>query len=162
MNKSDIPTPQKGVLSMLLDDHRTVKKIFNEFKTEKNASKKQALIKEACKELIIHTQIEEQKFYPFLREQDPKVFGDLLDEALVEHASAKELIRQLDQSGPHGELHDAKFTVLGEYVNHHVLEEENELFPKVISKKVDLQDLQPQIVQLKEELMTKMSSAKTG
>lgn len=159
MNKSEIPTAQKNVLSLLLDDHRKVKKIFNDFKTEKNTAKKQSMVAEACTELTVHTQIEEQKFYPFLRDQEPAVFGDLLDEALVEHATAKELIRQLREAGPPDDLYEAKFTVLGEYVNHHVNEEENELFPKVISKKVNLQDLQPEIEQLKKELMSKTSKS---
>ncbi len=110
-------------------------------------------MKEACTELTIHAQIEEQLFYPFLRDQNPDVFGDLLDEALVEHASAKDLIAQLLDVSPEEKLYDAKFTVLGEYVNHHVTEEENEIFPKVISKKVDLRELLPAMKQMKEEML---------
>lgn len=159
MNKSEIPAPQKSVLSMLLDDHRKVKKIFSDFKTEKNTGKKQSMVDEACTELTVHTQIEEQKFYPFLRDQEPTVFGDLLDEALVEHATAKDLIRQLRETGPHDDLYEAKFTVLGEYINHHVNEEENELFPKIIFKKVNLKNLQPEIEKLKKELMSKISKS---
>jgi hemerythrin superfamily protein len=153
MNKSEIPAAQKGVLSMLMDDHRKVKKLFKDFEKEKDASKKEAMVREACMELTVHAQIEEELFYPFLREQDPKVFGDLLNEALVEHASAKDLISQLEAADPTDELYDAKFTVLGEYVNHHVEEEEDQLFVKVISKKIDLRELLPELEQRKESLM---------
>ncbi len=153
MNKSEIPTAQKAALSLLLDDHRKVRKIFKDFEKEKDVAARQKMVEEACTELTVHTKIEEEKFYPFLREQDPEAFGDLLNEALVEHASAKELIAQLQGMGPEDELYDAKFTVLGEYVNHHVTEEEGELFPKVISKKIDLKDLAQEMESLKQELV---------
>ena len=155
MNKSEIPVAQKSVLGVLLDDHKKVKKIFKDFESEKDEGKKQEMVAEACMELTVHTQIEEQKFYPFLRDQDPEAFGDLLNEATVEHASAKDLIAQLQDMTPEDELFDAKFTVLGEYVNHHVTEEEDELFPKVISKKIDLRELGTEMEQLRQELMSK-------
>ncbi|RTZ48135.1 hemerythrin domain-containing protein [Candidimonas sp. SYP-B2681] len=153
MNKSQIPTAQKEVLSLLLDDHRKVKKLFKDFESQADSAKKDAIVKEACTELTVHAQIEEQLFYPFLRDQNTDAFGDLLDEALVEHASAKDLIAQLLDMNPEDDLYDAKFTVLGEYVNHHVTEEEDELFPKVISKKVDLRELLPAMKQMKEEML---------
>ncbi|HWK70225.1 hemerythrin domain-containing protein [Pollutimonas sp. M17] len=152
MNKSEIPAAQKAALSLLLDDHKKVKKIFKDFEKEKDSGAKQKMVEEACTELTIHTKIEEEKFYPYLRDQNPEAFGDLLDEALVEHASAKELIAQLQGMGPDDDLYDAKFTVLGEYVNHHVTEEEDELFPKVISKKIDLKELAQEMESLKQEL----------
>ncbi len=153
MNKSDIPSGQKAVLSLLMDDHRKVKKIFSSFEKEKDPKKKETMVQEACAELTVHTKIEEEIFYPFLRDQNPDVFGDLLDEALVEHATAKDLISQLESASSEDDLYEAKFTVLGEYVNHHVTEEEDELFPKVISKKIDLQQIQEEMKQRKEELM---------
>ncbi|MBP6018732.1 MAG: hemerythrin domain-containing protein [Burkholderiaceae bacterium] len=155
MNKSEIPAPQKSVLSLLLDDHRKVKKIFKDFESEKDLTVKQSMVTEACNELTVHTQIEDQKFYPFLREQDAEAFGDLLDEAKVEHASAKDLIKQLSSMKPTDDLYDAKFIVLGEYVAHHVNEEEGELFPKIISKKIDLRDLFEPMRALKESLAAK-------
>lgn len=112
------------------------------------------MVTEACNELTVHAEIEEQIFYPFLREQNPDEFADLLNEAKVEHASAKDLITQLSTMGPEDELYDAKFTVLGEYVAHHVTEEEDELFPKIISQKIDLRDLQEPMNSLKESLAT--------
>lgn len=141
MNKSKIPVAQKEVLSMLIDDHRKVQKIFKDFESEKDHKKRKAMVEEACNELTMHADLEEQVFYPFLREKNPEEFGDLLNEAKVEHASAKDLIAQLSAMGPEDELFSAKFTVLGEYVSHHVKEEEDELFPKIIKEKVDLREL---------------------
>jgi hemerythrin superfamily protein len=154
MNKSEIPAAQKGVLGALMDDHRKVRKIFKDFESEKDEGKKSDMVSEACTALTVHTKLEEELFYPYLRDQNPNKFGDLLDEALVEHASAKMLIAELEKAaGPDDALYDARFTVLGEYVNHHVNEEENELFPKVIAAKIDLRELQEQLDQRRQELM---------
>jgi len=152
MNKSSIPSAQKEALSMLIEDHRKAKKLFKEFESEKDEAAKESLAREVCMELTVHAQLEEELFYPALREQDPETFGDLLDEALVEHASAKDLIAQIEAAGPQDDLWEAKVTVLGEYVSHHVTEEEDELFPKVIKKKVDLRELAQQMAARKEEL----------
>lgn len=152
MNKSKIPAAQKEVLGLLIDDHRKVQKIFKDFESEKDSEAKRAMVVEACNELTVHTEIEEQEFYPFLRDQNPEEFGDLLDEAKVEHASAKDLIAQLTAMGPEDELYDAKFTVLGEYVAHHVREEEEELFTKIIDLKIDLRDLLEPMKSLKDSL----------
>lgn len=157
MNKSDIPSGQKAALSMLLDDHRLVKKMFKDFEKEKDKSAKAELIAECCAALTLHAELEETLFYPFLREQSPEEFGDLLDEAVVEHASAKDLIAQLEASNGDA-LEDAKFTVLGEYVSHHIEEEEGELFPKVIKKKIDLRDLFSQMEQKRAELEPQVAS----
>lgn len=152
MNKSSIPVAQKEVLSLLIDDHRKVQKIFKDFESEQDQKAKQEMVVEACNELTIHAAIEEQKFYPFLREQNPDEFGALLNEAKVEHASSKDLIAQLSAMSPEDELYDAKFTVLGEYVAHHIKEEEDELFKTIISEKIDLRELLEPIMALKESL----------
>lgn len=153
MNKSQIPAAQKEVLSLLLDDHKKVKKLFKDFESEKDESAKEKLAQEACMELTVHAQIEEEIFYPFLREQNPEAFGDLLNEAKVEHASAKDLIAQIQGSSMAEELYEAKVTVLGEYVQHHVTEEEDELFPKVIAQKIELRDILAPLTERKEQLM---------
>lgn len=152
MNKSEIPTAQKGVLGALIDDHRRAQKLFKQFESEKDPQKCKEIVTQTCMELKVHTAIEEEVFYPFVRDQNPEQFGDLLNEALVEHASAKELIAQLESAAPEDELYKAKFTVLGEYVNHHVNEEESELFPKIIKKDIDLREIQEQIETRKEAL----------
>ena len=87
------------------------------------------------------------------------VFGretDLLDEATVEHASAKELISQIESMQPDDQLFAAKVTVLGEYVNHHIEEEEGELFPQVKKAKMDIDQLGQEMLELKEELQSEI------
>lgn len=153
MNKANIPAAQHDAIAMLMDDHRKVKKLFSDFEKEKSGSAKEAIVREACMELTVHTQVEEQLFYPFLRSADQEMFGDLLDEAKVEHKGAKDLIAELEGMHAGDDLFRARFIVLSEYVKHHVGEEESELFPKVISKKVDLRDLAGRMQELKEELM---------
>ncbi|NYT69086.1 hemerythrin domain-containing protein [Pusillimonas noertemannii] len=153
MNKSQIPVAQKDVLSLLLDDHKKAKKLFKDFESEKSDAAKEEIASEVCMELTAHTTIEEEIFYPFLRKQSPDAFADLLDEALVEHASAKALISQIQKMSMKDELYEAKVKVLGEYVAHHVKEEEEELFPKVISKKIELREILAQMTERKNELL---------
>ena len=159
MNKSTIPVAQKEVLSLLLDDHKKVKKLFKEFEAEKSDATKEEIAREACMELTVHATIEEEIFYPFLREQNPEIFGDLLNEAVVEHASAKDLIAQIQGMSMEDELYEAKVTVLSEYIDHHVTEEEDELFPKVIEQKVDLREILTSMTERKEELTKSLATA---
>ncbi len=154
MNKSHIPAAQKLAIGMLLDDHRKVKKLFREFEQAKDNARKEAIVREACTELTVHTQLEEELFYPALRDADDKAFGHLVDEAVVEHAGAKNLIAELEQMHPGDDLYDAKFTVLSEYIEHHVDEEETDLFPKVIKKDVNLREVAEAMAQRKEALMS--------
>jgi hemerythrin superfamily protein len=117
------------VLKMLKDDHKKAKKAFQEFERlakQDNGDDCQALVAQTCAELALHTTLEEELFYPAiraaLREQD------LVDEAEVEHACAKTLIADLQQLTPEDRTYAATFKVLGEYVQHHVKEEESEMF----------------------------------
>jgi hemerythrin superfamily protein len=108
--------------------------------------------------LVVHTTLEEEIFYPAARE----ALGDeddLIDEAAVEHASAKDLIAQIQSSDPNDDLYDAKVKVLGEYIDHHVKEEESEMFPKVRKTELDLKSLGESLMQRKEELMGEAQSA---
>jgi hemerythrin superfamily protein len=104
----------------------------------------------------VHATTEEEIFYPAAREAVDD--DDLLDEAEVEHASAKDLIAQIEAGSPSDPLYDAKVKVLGEYVRHHVKEEEGELFPKVKKAKVDLAELGLAIVARKEELLPEVAA----
>ena len=79
--------------------------------------------------------------------------SDLLDEAEVEHASAKDLIAQIESMSADDELYDAKVKVLGEYVEHHVQEEEGELFPQCREAEMDLAALGEELAARKSELM---------
>ena len=146
-------------LSMLKADHDKVRKMFKDFEkldTEEDQEKAQ-LVKQACMELKIHSQLENEIVYPAIREAIED--DDLMDEALVEHEAAEELISQLEQMQPGDEMYDAKFTVLGEYVNHHIAEEQKEMFPKARKAKIDLAELGEQMTARKHELMKGGESA---
>lgn len=148
-------------IALLKADHKAVKSLFKEFEDlmqdEDVDDEKIDLVAQICSELTIHTQIEEEIFYPAVRKAIDD--SDLMDEAQVEHASAKDLIEQLQSMQPGDECYDARVTVLGEYVIHHVKEEEEEMFPQAKKAKVDLQSLGDMMAQRKEELETEMESA---
>ena len=117
-----------------------------------DASQKQALAEQICTALTVHSQIEEEIFYPAVR----AAVGEelVMDEALVEHESAKTMIEQLEGMQPGDEHYDAKVVVLGEYIKHHVQEEQGEIFPKVKkSKEIDLTALGEELATRKKELM---------
>ena len=84
--------------------------------------------------------------------------ADLVDEADVEHATAKDLIAQIEDASPDEELYDAKVKVLGEYIDHHVKEEEGEMFPKVKKAKLDTKSLGEEMAVRKEELMAELTA----
>ena len=141
--------PQDAI-ALLKADHREVKAMFQEFEKTEDDDKKQALAAKICAALKVHTQIEEEIFYPAAYEALEE--DDLLDEAEVEHASAKDLIAQIEASSPAEPLYDAKVKVLGEYVDHHVQEEEKELFPECRDSDMDLKGLGEQMRMRKQEL----------
>ena len=145
-------TQAEDAASLLIEDHRKVKKMFDEFKKLKSGDpdEKEDIVRMACTELKIHAMLEEEIFYPALREKLED--ADLIDEAEVEHTIAKQLIGELEEMTPEEDLYDAKFRVLGEYVNHHVAEEEKQIFPQAKKAKVDMQALGKQIQQRKKEL----------
>ena len=116
------------------------------------AKKKVDLARQICHELTVHTRIEEEIFYPALRAVIKDT--DMLAEAEVEHQSAKDLIAQIEGAEEPDEMYDAKVTVLGEYIDHHVKEERNEIFPKARSaRKLDLTAMRDDLMARKEELM---------
>ena len=149
---------EKDACDLLDAEHRAVKKMFKDYeelmgsRSRSAAQKKMELARTICSELTVHARIEEEIFYPALR----AVFKDtdLLAEAEVEHATAKDLIAQIEAMDEPGEMFDAKVKVLGEYIDHHVKEERNEIFPKARSaRKLDLVGMRDQLMQRREELM---------
>jgi len=131
---------EADAVDLLTDDHLEVSALFKKY--EKLADKqapgeqRQALARQICAMLKAHTSIEEEIFYPAAR--DAGLGADLLDEADVEHASAKDLIAQIESSSPEADHYDAKVQVLGEYITHHVVEEHTEMFPKCRRAGMDL------------------------
>lgn len=141
----------QDAISLLKADHKEVKTWFQQFDKAEDDAEKQALASKICKALTVHAQIEEEIFYPAAYEAIDD--DDLLDEAEVEHASAKELIAQIEASAAGEPLFDAKVTVLGEYIDHHVQEEEKELFPECRASDMDLKAIGEQLSARKAELM---------
>ena len=158
-----MPTKSKGsaaeaksrdAIAMLTEDHKKVKKLFSDFDKLKDSGsdqEKSAVVELICNELTIHAAIEEEMFYPAVREAINE--SDLMDEALVEHAGAKVLIAQLQGIDPEDDLYDAKVTVLGEQINHHVKEEEGEMFPLAKEAGVNTAALAEQMLERRTALL---------
>lgn len=151
-------TGTPDAIKLLTADHREVKALFQQYQEmvdhEAEDQEKQEIAEQICLMLTVHAQIEEELFYPAAKEaiKEP----DLVNEANVEHASAKDLIAQIQESDPSDEMYDAKVKVLGEYIDHHVKEEESELFPQARKAKVDLAGLGEQLSERKQALMAEM------
>jgi hemerythrin-like domain-containing protein len=130
-----------NALALLKEDHDYVKKAFRHFQKMDHDDHPavEALVSQVCTALKIHARVEEELFYPAVRKKIDD--QDLMDEAEVEHDSAKILIRRLEKMKPGDPKYAATFTVLGEYVQHHVKEEESEMFPKAKRRKVNLNAL---------------------
>lgn len=147
----------EDAINILMDDHAKVKKLFKQFEKLSKAEDEAGKVEVAntiCMELTIHAMAEEEIFYPVARQAIKD--EDLLNEAEVEHDSAKELIAQIQFMEADNPMYDAKVTVLGEYINHHVTEEEEEMFPKMRKAKIDLEELGEQLTMRKEELLGEM------
>ncbi len=153
-------TRAKDAVTLLKSDHKEVKQCFKDYQklVDKDAdgSDRQALAEKICTLLTVHATIEEEIFYPAAREVLSEDDLDLVDEADVEHASAKDLIAQIEAMGPDDNLYNAKVKVLGEYIDHHVEEEQEEMFPKVKSAGMDTKAIGAELMARKEELMAEM------
>jgi hemerythrin superfamily protein len=154
------PLNTPHALALLRFDHARVDKLFKEFERSGDPDEKQALANTICAELTVHTAIEEEIFYPAAR----AALDDLetLNTAAVEHASAKELIGQIVDGSPRDDLWEAKVLVLGEYIKHHVKEEEEDLFPRVKLSDMDLESLGEEMQARKDELTFKQSRGLDG
>ena len=147
----------KDACALLDADHKKVKALFKDYQglvdsRSRSSAKKRQLADQICQELTIHATIEEEIFYPAVRQA---IKDDaLMNEATVEHASAKDLIAQIKAMDADEEMFDAKVTVLGEYIDHHVKEERKEMFAKARKTKLDLVKLGEQLLERKQALMT--------
>lgn len=149
------PLPSNAI-DMLKKDHRTVKTLFKKLEDTDDDNEKVALAEEICAELTLHAEVEERVFYPAVREALREKASDLVDEATVEHRSLKTLIAEIDGSSPDSALFDANLKVLREYVEHHVKEEEHEMFPKLEGKLFDSEAVGARMAEVKADLLAKM------
>lgn len=143
-------------IHLLMQDHKQVKALFKDYQklvdSDAADDEKLDLAMKICTMLTAHATIEEELFYPAAREALGKD-ENLVDEASVEHASAKDLIAQIEGSSPGDALYDAKVKVLSEYIDHHVKEEEGEMFPKLKKSSLDTETLGAEMARRKEELL---------
>ena len=152
------PGNQALAIELLMTDHRKVETLFDQYEEEKESDEetRRTLAQRICGELTVHAQVEEELFYPWLRENLDEEKMELVEEAEVEHQSAKDLIAQIEAAGAIDETYDAKVKVLGEYVKHHVEEEENEIFKEVRGMQEELDELGQEMAARKAELMEEM------
>lgn len=137
--KTKAPVKRPEAIALLRADHKAVDALFAEYEKARAPSKKKMLVAKICTELSVHAQVEEEIFYPAVKQALKD--KELVPEATVEHASVKDLIAQVEGKEPDGEMFDAKVKVLGEYVKHHVREEHTEMFPKAKATKLDMLEL---------------------
>lgn len=146
---------QQDAIQLLKADHREVEKMFAQFEKTNGSATKSKLAEQICLALKVHTQIEEEIFYPAAREA--LTDEEMIDEAVVEHAAAKDLIAEIEAMDVGEDLFDAKVKVLSEQIEHHVEEEEKEMFPKLQKKDMDMRMLGMRMAERKKELMSSMA-----
>ena len=151
-------TKSQDAIALLKADHRKVEELFEQFEKARGDDRKQKLALEICKELTIHTILEEEIFYPAC---EGKVEDDLLKESVVEHDAAKVMIAEIEAGEPSDEFYDAKVKVLQEEIEHHVQEEEQRgkgMFAQARDSDMDLDALGEQMARRKEQLMAEIGS----
>lgn len=152
----NMPAGQEAqdAIALLTEDHENVKQMFEQFEGlgDRAHATKKKLATQICTELTKHATAEEEIFYPAVRAATKKN-EDLVDEATVEHASAKDLIAQIMDMEATEDLFDAKVKVLSEMIEHHVKEEEEEMFPKARDAGLDLEALGQQIAERKAQIV---------
>jgi hypothetical protein len=151
-------TPKLDAIALLKADHRKVEDLFAQFEKTKAADKKRRLAQEICKELTVHTLIEEEIFYPACRGE---IKDETVSEAYVEHDGAKMLIAELEAGSPDDDFYDAKMKVLSEEIKHHVHEEEMRsegMFAQAKAAGLDLEDLGERMAARKKDLIGKIAA----
>ena len=146
-------------IDLLKEDHDKVKKAFKEFEKMDRSDTEtcRQLVQTVCEDLRVHTMLEDEIFYPAVREAIDD--EDIMNEAAVEHETAKMLIEQLENMQEDDPNFHATFTVLGEYVRHHIKEEEGEMFAAAKKSDLDFDELAGRMRQRKEELVGETEKA---
>jgi hemerythrin superfamily protein len=152
-------TKSQDAIALLKADHRKVEELFEQYEKARGDDRKQKLALEICKELTIHTILEEEIFYPAC---EGKVEDDMLKEAVVEHDAAKVMISEIEAGEPSEDFYDAKVKVLQEEIEHHVEEEEQRgkgIFAQARDSDIDLDALGEQMATRKEQLMAEIDAS---
>jgi hypothetical protein len=147
---------QPLAIAFLMKQHREVEALFDDYENTDSNAKKLKLSEEICLALAVHAKIEEELLYPTAQEKIEE--PDLVDEAAVEHATAKDLIAQIETMKVGDKLYDAKVKVLSEYIAHHVEEEETELFPEIKRTDIDLAALGEKLEALADRWKAQLST----
>jgi len=156
-------TARNQILQQLKDDHARVKKAYREFQKldcEEDLKACDAIVRQVLQELGVHAAVEEELLYPAARRGIAD--AELIDEADVEHESMHILIDQLSNMGADSEKFGARFTVLCEYVLHHVKEEEGEIFPQLRRARLDWENLAAEMDRRRQELAPVEEAPGTG
>jgi hypothetical protein len=142
---------QPDAIALLKADHRTVEELFEKFEKTRGGGAKQRIANQVCTELIVHAQIEEEIFYPAVKDA---VDEEIYTEAHVEHDGAKMLIAEILTGDPDDEFYEANVKVLSEMIKHHVHEEEmrDGMFAQARKGDIDLEALGEQLAQRKTDL----------
>jgi len=139
-------------ISLLRADHREVESLFAQFETTSSSARKGEIAQKICDALTVHATIEEEIFYPQARDTLKRAGEEMLDEAEVEHEGIKWRVELLQKMKPQDDLFDAEVTVLKEYVDHHVKEEERKIFPRLRLAGFDNERVGEELAARKQEL----------
>jgi len=143
----------KDAVAMLKADHQRVRDLFQQYEATSNVEAQWTIAEEVFTELETHTQLEENIFYPAVNEETDEG-PELVKESLAEHETMKNLIQKLRGMGPHSQGFDATFRELLQNVEHHVEEEENEMFPLAEEElEEDMKDLRDEMQELKAQIL---------
>ena len=159
--KSGAARAQPLAIELLMSDHRKVEDLFEQYDQEKESDDgtRREIALKICAELTVHAQVEEELFYPWLRENLEDDEMEMVEEAQIEHNTAKDLIAQIEAATDIDEVYNAKVKVLGEYIKHHVQEEKNEIFPEVRDEQEELDELGQEMAARKGELQEELGLA---
>jgi hypothetical protein len=151
---------RQDAVELLTRDHRAVEDLFLRYRTAADAAEKAALTRQVGLLLKVHARLEEEIFYPAARRRIED--KELVDEALVEHKAARELIDDIEGARPGDPMNEARMQVLSEQIEHHVHEEETELFPEVRAADIDLMGLGARLFALRQEAMRALGAEAEG
>jgi len=151
-------TDRPLALELLAADHRKVEDLFEQYENAKDDEDdgRTGIAERICKELTVHAQLEEEVFYPWLKENLDEEDMEMVEEAYVEHGTAKDLIAQIEGAGGPDAEYDAKVKVLSEYIKHHVKEEEGEIFEACSEMREELDELGQEMASRNTELMEEL------